>query len=230
MPLIKSANVPGSVAPFSLVNIEAHAAAILARARQQAEQLLAEAQTEAETLKRDGQARGLAEAKRHGLAQGLEEGRKKGHDEALAEHREKLTQTVSSLTQSAAAFEASRDQLQAEGLRAVIELAAAIARRVARRQAQIDPQVLMANLQGAMKLVCHWADVRIALPPAQLQTLRDELPRLQAAWPQLKHVELIADESLSPGGCRVFSGAGIVDGDLDAQLDRVIEQVLPCSS
>jgi flagellar assembly protein FliH len=230
MPLIKSANVPTSVMPFSMANIESQAAAILSRAGQKAEQLLTEAQSESEQLKRKAATMGLADGKRQGLSQGFEEGRKKGHEEALKEHRDKLTAAVTALAKAASDFEASRDRLEAEGLRSVIQLAAAIARRVTKRQAELDPQVMLANLQGAMKLVSHWADVRIAIRPAQMQTLRDELPRLQAAWPQLKHVQLIEEADLTAGGCRVFTTNGVIDGDLDAQLDRVIEQVLPCST
>jgi flagellar assembly protein FliH len=227
MPLIKSAQVPTSIAPFSLASIEAQAARLLERAKARAGQLLMEAQVEGEKLKSEASAQGSAEGRRQGHAQGLAEGRKTGHDAALAEHREKLSAAITALSKAATEFEAARGVLEAEGLRSVIELAAAIARRVARRQAELNPDVLMANLTDAMKLVCHWADVRIAVRPQQLQTLRDELPNLQQAWPQLKHVELIEDDKLSAGGCRLFTVNGAIDGDLDAQLDRVIEQVLP---
>jgi len=227
MPLIKAQNVPSSIAPFSLANIEAYAAAMLTRSRQQADQLLAAAQTESEQLKRDAVADGLAEGRKKGLAQGMDEGKKTGHDQALAEHRQKLSAAVTALTQACAQFETSRGRLHAEGLGSVIELAAAIARRVAKRQAELNRDVLLANLTGAMKLVCHWADVRIAVSPRELATLREELPNLQVVWPQLKHVELIEDAGLSAGGCRIFTANGAIDGDLDTQLDRVIELVLP---
>jgi flagellar assembly protein FliH len=161
------------------------------------------------------------------MAQGLEEGKKSGHDQALAEHRDKFTAATKALTQAAAQFEAARGDLQSKGLAAVIELAAAITRRVTKRQGMLDPQVLTANLQGAMQLVSHAADVRIAVHPQQLKTLTAELPNLKLSWPKLSHVELIEDATLSPGGCRVFTAHGAVDGDLDAQLDRVIDLLLP---
>jgi flagellar biosynthesis/type III secretory pathway protein FliH len=75
--------------------------------------------------------------------------------------------------------------------------------------------------------VCHWQDVRIALRSEQMQTVREEMPNLSQSWPQLKHVEWVEDNTLTAGGCRIFTAGGGVDGDLEAQLDRVIEQVLP---
>jgi flagellar assembly protein FliH len=225
--LIKSANVPTSVSPFSLTDIEAHARGLLARAREKVDALLIAAQTEAESLKRAGHAQGMADGKRQGLAQGLEEGKKAAHAQALAEHREKFTAATTALTKAASEFEAARGDLESKGLRSVIELAAAISRRVTKRQAMLEPEVLSANLQGAMKLVCHWTDVRVAVHPSQMKTLKAELPNIQAAWPQFKHVELMEDPALSPGGCRLFTANGAIDGDLDSQLDRVIEQLLP---
>ena len=227
MPLIKSQQVPTSLAPFSLSSIESHAAAMVRAAKGKAEALLIAAQDEADALKKAAQAQGHAEGRAAGQAEGMEAGKKAGHAQALAEHREKMTAAISALSKAAQEFEASRGQLEALGLRSVIELAAAIARRVTKRQGMLDPAVLTENLQSAIKVVSHWADVRLAVNPKQLDTLKAELPNLRLTWPQLKHVELVPDEKLSPGGCRLTTANGAVDADLDGQLDRVIEHLLP---
>jgi flagellar biosynthesis/type III secretory pathway protein FliH len=227
MPLIKSANVPTSVTPFSMASIENQAQAMLRSARDKAEKLLAAAQTEGEALKRAAHAQGLAEGKALGMAKGMEEGKKAGHAQALAEHRDKFTAALNVVIKLAGEFETSRGQLESGGLRSVIELSAAIARRVTKRQGMIDPQVLEANLLGAMKIVSHWADVRIAVHPNQLATLKAQMPNLKMTWPQMSHVELIEDATLSPGGCRILTAGGCVDGDLDVQLDRVVARLLP---
>lgn len=230
MPVIKSANVPANVSVFSMTDIEVQAKSLLARAARRAEQLIAEAQTQAESLKRAAYAQGLTEGKRDGTAQGITEGKKSGHDQALAEHREKFAAAVNSLAAAAQKFEAQRTDLEAGALRPVIELAAAIARRVAKRQAALDPNVLTENLKGAMKLVAHACDVRIALRPADLETMKKELPNLKLDWPQLGHIELSEDATLSVGGCRIFTASGMIDGDLDGQLDRIVDELLPAAS
>lgn len=226
MPLIKSANVPKSAAPYSMLSIENQAKSILTKARKQAEDLLAAAQAECDGLTNAARQQGLADGKR----EGFEEGKKLGHAQALAEHREKFSAAVKALSQAAIEFDRSRGDLESGGLRSAIELAAAIATRVTKRQAMIDPQVLFANLQGAMKLVSHWTDARIAVHPRQLQTLRDELPNLGQTWPQLAHVELVEDASLSQGSCRISTAAGGVDAELATQLDHIVEQLLPTAS
>src|SRR5688572_21957044 len=189
MGLIKSANAPVAMIPFSMKDIETQARALIARAKERAEGLLIEAQKEAEQLKASAKVEGLVEGKREGLAKGLEEGRKNGAQQALSEHRTQLANLINSLTQTAADIDASRLQLEADALTEVIDLAVAIARRVTKRQGVIDPQVLVANVNEAMKLVVSSADVRIALHPSQRQYFLDALPNLQTTWPALRHVQ-----------------------------------------
>jgi flagellar biosynthesis/type III secretory pathway protein FliH len=57
--------------------------------------------------------------------------------------------------------------------------------------------------------------------------LEAALPQLKLAWPTLSHVELIDDATLAPGGCRICTARGQVDAALDAQLDRVVADLLP---
>jgi flagellar assembly protein FliH len=227
MGLIKSADAPTKLVAFSMKDIETAARAILVRAQQKAEQVLVAARTEAEMLKLQAHERGFIEGKGTGLEQGLQEGKKSGHDQALAENSAALTQLIQSLSTASGIFETSRDDLQNQGLVEVVHLACAIARRVTKRQGMIDPAVLTENLKDAMAMVSHAADVRVAVNPAQLQTLQAELPNLRLAWPQLKHIELTEDASISPGGARIFTTHGQVDADLDTQLDRVIAELSP---
>lgn len=227
MGLIKAGNVTARVTAFSMKDIENQAKALLLRARQQAEQLLAAAQVEAEGLKQQAQADGFAEGHQQGLAQGHQEGLKAGREEALQEQRGQLANLVAAMTGAMAQIDASRRELEAAALKDVIRLAIAIAERVTKRQGVLDPQVAIANVTDALRLVTHASDVRIALHPSQMAMLKEVLPRLKSQWPALAHVELIEDESLAPGGCRVFTAHGLVDGDLDEQLRRIVAELLP---
>lgn len=227
MGLIKSANAPLAMLPFSMKDIETQARALMNRAKERAEVFLIEAQKEGEALKAAAKVEGLALGKREGLAKGLEEGRKSGQQQALSEYRAALAQLITALAKSSVDLDAARQQLEAEALTEVIDLAVAIASRVTKRQGLIDPQVLVANVNEAMKLVVSSSDVRIALHPSQKQTLLDALPLLELVWPALKHVQLIDEETLAPGGCRIFSRGGQIDADLDGQLDRVIADLMP---
>jgi flagellar assembly protein FliH len=227
MGVIKSANTPVSIEPFSMRDIEAQAQAILLRARKGAEMLLVEAQRESVSLKKQAKAEGFTEGRREGLELGLTDGRTAGHQQGLDEAREKLEQLWASLTATVTQLDAARRDLESDGINEVIALAVAIARRVTKRQSAVDPAVLRENMIEAMKLAVHAVDVRIILNPAQRKAVDEELPRLQLNWQNLKHVELIEDADVAIGGCRILTRDGEIDADIHRQLDRVIDDLLP---
>ena len=227
MGLIKAASAPASLTPFSMRDVEEQARALLLAARRAAERLLAEAQREGEEIKRRAHADGLAEGLQEGLKLGTEEGLKTGRQEALDEQRDALTNALAALTSAGRALDDARADLESAALQEVIDLALAVARRVTKRQAAIDPSVLTENLREAMKLVVHAGDVKVAFHPSQRQALEVALPALKLEFPKFQHVELVDDSALSPGGCRVFAGHGQIDADLDEQLDRISVDLLP---
>jgi flagellar assembly protein FliH len=226
MPLIRSANSP-SLTPFSMARIEDQARAILSRAREQADQLLAAAQAEAQAIKAQAHVVGQAEGREEGLRQGREQGAKSGHEQALADHRARLSAAVSALASAMQQLDASRLDLESAAVSDVIRLAIEIARRVTKRLGQINPQVMVGNVAEAMKLVSHASEVRIGVHPSQKEVLDREMPALKLQWPNLRHVAIVEDASLAPGGCRVFTAQGQIDGDLDEQLNRIVSDLLP---
>jgi flagellar assembly protein FliH len=227
MGLIKSSKVPPSAVPFSMKDIEGQARTLLLRAKEKAEQILAEAQAEGQTLRAQEKSLGFAEGRAEGLARGELEGQAAGAQQALEEHRASLTQLVTALNSATQQIEQSRRQLEEQAVGEVMKLAIAIAGRVTKRQGALDPTVLTENIVAAMKLAVHSTDLRIAVHPTQKQYLADALPKLSLEWPNLQHVELAEDAGLAPGGCRIFSGSGVLDADLDEQLTRIAADLLP---
>jgi flagellar assembly protein FliH len=208
-------------------DVEDQAKALLVRARKAAERLLVEAQREGEEIRKRAHVEGLADGRREGLARGTEEGQKAGRQQAIDEQRAQIAAAVAALTAAAESIEMSRNDLESAALQEVVELSIAIARRVTKRQGLLDPAVLTENLREAMRIVVHAGDVKVAIHPAQRQTLDAVLPALKLQFPKVSHVELVDDDTLSPGGCRVFAGGGQVDADLEVQLDRVVADLLP---
>ena len=227
MGLIKSTLAPSSMTPFSMQDIEQQAKVILLRARQQADQLLAAAQAQAIQIKAAAKVEGMADARIEGLAQGIKQGRDAGRQEALNNSRAEFQYAVTAFASAASELEASRAELNAGASQEVVRLAVAIARRVIKRQGAFDPQVLLANLSEVMKLVSDASNVRVAIHPTQRKTIDEVLPRLALTYPALKHVELVEEQSLSPGDCRVYTRNGQIDADLDVQLDRIAADLLP---
>lgn len=233
MPLIKANNLPAGSVVFSMADIEQHARSILAQARAQAtaqaQQILTQATLQAETLKKNATAQGKAA--------GLEQGRKEGRDQAFAEARNqalseqkaKLIETFITFAKVVKEVDARVQALQQEARSELVPLALAIAKRVAHLSAERDPSVVQANVNEAVRLVMNKVSIRIAIHPTQKQAVDALLPQLKLQWPTMQQVELIEDPTLSTGGCRVFSAGGVIDADLETQIERIAKE-LACGS
>ena len=207
--------------------IEEEARAILLRARGQAEQLLTAAQVEAEELRKLSVEQGHAEGLAAGTAKGIEQGKAAGTQQALAESKATLASVTQALASAMAALDTQRTRLEIEGTTDVVRLAVAIARRVVGRMVEVEPSVVGEVAAAAMKLVTSSTDVRLAVNPIDKSAMDDALPRIQNAMPMLKHAEVIADESVARGGCRINTRGGVIDADLNGQIDRIAETLIP---
>jgi flagellar assembly protein FliH len=229
MGLLRANQVPTQAVAFSMNDVEDVAKRVLLKAKLQAENLIAAAIEEAELLKAQAREEGAKEGFDRGHADGAKHGVEAGRQQAFAEREAELASLAQTLAAAAAEFDAARRAVEADALAEIVALAVAVARRVTKRQGLLDPGVLAANLSDAMNLAVGASDLRVAVLPAQRSALESLLPRLKVQWPDLKHVELVDDPTLSPGGCRVYTRHGSIDADLDAQLDRVIAELLPNS-
>jgi flagellar assembly protein FliH len=215
-----------NVLRFSLRDIEAEAQARLDRAAQEVDAILADARSRAADIESDARASGAADGHAEGLARGHEEGRQ----QALADRAVELAELFASLSSAASELNAMRQRFESDAMHDVVELAIAIATKVAKRQAQIDPQVMVENLRAALALTGRGSEIRVAVHPSQRAVLEAALPSMKLEWPSLNEGGIVGDETVAPGGCRVFTTHGRIDADLDAQLDRVVHDLLPDSN
>jgi flagellar assembly protein FliH len=216
MGLIRSTSLMAPATGFSMRDIEQNAAEVLRDAQAQAERIKQSVRTEAEEA-------GWQE----GYTRGLQEGRSKGRTDAWEQSTRELSGTIEALAQAAGELACRRRQWESEILADVVELAMAVARRITRRQAMLDPAVLAANLESALKLVTRKAQMRIAIHPEQRRILDEAMKRLRLDFPALADTTIVEDSSIAPGGCRVFTEGGCIDADIDSQLDRIIADVMP---
>lgn len=202
MALIRQTTSPIAALRFSLRDVEAQAKTILDEARREADRIIAEAQASA--------------------AQAPE-----AVETIDTVPTPQVQDAIDALTSAAEMIPIAVEQLAADLQSDVAKLALAIAERITKRTGLIDPNVLADNLREAMKLVVRTGELRIAIHPAQIETINSLMPSLKSEWPMLAGAEIVADETVTPGGCRIATAHGQIDADLQSQLDRIAVELLP---
>lgn len=165
-----------------------------------------------------GREQGLREGREAGHAEGLEAGRRAGYDEGLAQGREQARQEALQLHSLADACAKSVAALEAQMGQALLTLALDIAGQVLRTTLAEQPEAMLAGVRevlhinpastGAMRLWVHPADLELV----RLH-LADELR--EGGW------RVVADESITRGGCRAETPYGDIDATLQTRWRRI---------
>jgi flagellar assembly protein FliH len=168
----------------------------------------------------------VCKAEERGRIQGLEKGVEAGVEKALEEGRREaiagLEKERSYLHSQAGALlksfaeerECYLQQLEQEA----VQLALSIAARILRREAQIDPLLLMGAVRVALGQLADSTAVRLRVPAQDRELWTEAL----ALIPGLTiKPEVIGDEWLSLGDCRMETELGSADLGLRAQLKEI---------
>lgn len=155
-----------------------------------------------------------AEAERSfaaGLARGAQEARAVTQREAEERMRRELAGLVES-------FAVERERYLRAVEEEVVKLALAIAARILRREAEIDPLLLTGAVRVALGQLAASTHVRLRVPAAQKE-LWTEAAALLPNLPLLP--EITADETMRAGDCIVETELGSVDIGVRAQLREI---------
>lgn len=225
--IIRREDANSTALAYSFEDLEARARAMLARAQEQSRRLVADAQAQADQI-RDA-------AREDGHAKGLEEGRMTGarqaHDEALPQAlgaaKNQLTQLTSALAAGLREFDAAKRTLLAHAEASLLDLALSIAKRVCKQAALANPIVAVGNLREVLTLARHERDIAVHVNPAQHALLQQAAPKILEDLRRLDHVNVVADEAVTAGGCVLHSSTGTIDAQIEPQLERIAAALRP---
>ncbi|MEX2170844.1 MAG: FliH/SctL family protein [Pirellulales bacterium] len=103
-----------------------------------------------------------------------------------------------------------------------IQLAAAMAERVVRRELQQRPEIAIQWVREALELAAGATEVVIHLHPADLEGLGSQIDQIAETFSGLAPARVRADENIARGGCVVHTKFGAIDQQISTQLDRLV--------
>lgn len=168
----------------------------------------------------------FAEGRAAGFSDGLEQGRVEGELKGRAEERARFeTAQAAELQQrkrNAAAtvqnFLHAQEQMQRQMEGEAVRLSLAIAARILRREALMDPLLLTGAVRVALGQLSESAKVTLHVPSADLSLWRDAIEHL----PNLpKRPVVVGEDSMELGEARIEAEMGSVDLGLKAQLVEI---------
>lgn len=161
---------------------------------------------------------GVAEGRARGYEEGLEAGRQAGHAEGLAEGRKQGADEAARLRALADATAASLAALEEKTGQALLTLALDIARQVVRTTVAEQPETLLTAVREVLHMhPSAGAPLRLWLHPLDIEIVRLHLADELKSGPW----RVLADESITRGGCRAETSFGEIDATLQTRWRRV---------
>jgi flagellar biosynthesis/type III secretory pathway protein FliH len=175
----------------------------------------------------------IAEARQEAAkikAKATEEGKQAAIAAVEASLRARLEQQLKSglaaLAQASRKIEKSRHAWQQHWETHAVRLAAAMAERLCRRELTRDPDITLTWVHEALELAAGNAQISLRLNPADHAALAPQVQRIAQQIAGLAPVQIVVDDAITPGGCRVETQFGSLDQQLEAQLARLTEELL----
>lgn len=202
-----------SAVAFDFSDMADQANDYLGSVRVEAEKIVEAARREAAVVRQEAEAAGCRAA---------EQAIERILDDKVAKQMKTLTPALEAAARQIG--DAKQDWLRHWDSTAV-SVAVAIAGRLVRGELARRPEIGVEWIRQALELAAGSGEIAIRLNPADCQTLERQVRQIAAVLMPLAEVRLVADEAISPGGCRVVTEFGAIDNQLETQLERIKQEL-----
>jgi len=174
-------------------------------------EIVAAARAEAERIRR--------EAFESGYAEGREEGVRQGGSEI---------ETALSFLKRLAADLAEQEQQALKQLEPeLIKLAVAVAKKIIGKEMSVDREIVKRCIARAIEKIVEREKLVVYVHPADMPVVLEYKENLIEMFDGIKTIEVVASENgISPGGCTVETELVRANGQIEAQLDEVLQGLL----
>ena len=194
---------------FSFADMRGQANDYLGTVRAEAAKIVQQAHQQAEQIRRQAELAGRKTA---------EAAIERIMDEKVGKRMQTLLPALEQLVRE---INDMKGELLGQWERQALTVSTAIAERIIRRELAREPQITLDLIAETLQFATGAADITLHVNPNDYENLGSQINRLAESLTQLAPSPIVADASISPGGCRVETKYGEIDGQIESQLKRI---------
>jgi flagellar assembly protein FliH len=194
---------------FSFADMRGQANDYVETVRQEAAKIVQQAHRDAEKIRRQAEVAGR---------QAAEAAAERVLDEKIGKRMETL---LPALEQLVSQLNEAKGELLRHWERSATKVITAISQRVIRRQLIHEPKIALDLIAESLQLAAGSADLTLHVNPTDYENLGPQIEQLSAALCRLAPAQIVADATISAGGCRVETKFGTIDQQIESQLRRI---------
>ncbi|MDE1461455.1 flagellar assembly protein FliH [Spartinivicinus poritis] len=169
-------------------------------------------QTGLEEGKTAGYQEGLTKGQEAGYQQGLQQGQEAAIEE-LHKQMGRLQQLINAL------YDPIADQDEAL-TQQLVNIAIVIAKQAVQRELQLDSSQITTVVRAAIQAMpVTDQQIKVFLNPQDIDLINEHVKQQGESW------QLLPDDKLLPGGCRVETANSLVDASVEARLNQLTERL-----
>lgn len=193
---------------------------LIQTARQEAEKIIGSANDEAARIVAEGHDK-AKQVEDEARQQGWQDGYERGVRNAEAEYNARLEEANNIVQQA----HIKRQEIIAGSEDEIVQLAMAVARKVISTELTANPEYIIQIVKRAIQKVTDREEVTVRVNPENLDTVISAQDKLSGSVQGIRKFKVLADNSVTPGGCVIETPNGNVDARIESQLGE-IEQAL----
>jgi flagellar assembly protein FliH len=120
----------------------------------------------------------------------------------------------------------ARNRYLATNETVVVQLAMAVARKIVGETANIDPTAVLQSAREAIRSARGQQKLRLRVRPEDESIMLQQTIELKRSNSEIGEIQIVADESITLGGCIVESPLGTIDAQFSTQLQSLERAIL----
>jgi flagellar assembly protein FliH len=194
--------------------------------RKQVGEMLTNAEAEVATLRKAAHQLGFEEGQRDGLRNADESIQQRARQIAEKTAADGLATALPALKSVAESLAVERDRWIADWESTAVRLAAAIAERLLGCELRLKPELAREMIREALQLAIGAPRIRVHLHADDAALLGRQATEVVRALAACGEAEVVADNSLTRGGCLIETQHGQIDARIETVLDRLVAELL----
>ena len=162
------------------------------------------------------------EIRRNAYEEGFSEGRNAGFTAGKAE-ADAIVERMQSLL---AEIERIWQHLTETYEKQIVQLVCRVSEKVVMGQAAGDHEMVQRSIIDAFRMIPEPVEVTLEINPEDVEFIETAKEDFFKQVKELKHMALIPDPSVSPGGCRLKTRFGEVDATIESRLDSIQRTIM----
>jgi len=149
-----------------------------------------------------------------------------GRDEGIRLGQEEIRPYIQALQTILREWEERKEKLFKENEVVIVQLAFEIAKKVIHQEVSTNPDLILYVVREALKKVDQGSYLIVKLNPEDVAVFERGMKTYLPEIKQFSDLQIVPEKSIERGGCILESESGIINAELDMQLQKIEESLL----